>query len=170
MELFEAIERRRSVRAYKSEVPQADLLYQVVEAARLAPSACNKQPWRFYVVTDKDILGELAKSYDREWFATAPSVIVVAGNHSDSWHRADGKDHCDVDVAIAAEHIALAAAALELGTCWVCNFDVQKVTQVLDIEQGWEPIVLLPIGFPADDAAEREINRKPIEDVARFLM
>ena len=170
MELFEAIERRRSVRTYKPDVPSADMLYQVVEAARLAPSACNKQPWRFYVVTDKDVLAELAKSYAREWFATAPAVIVVAGNHADSWHRADGKDHCDIDVAIAAEHIALAAAALELGTCWVCNFDVAQVSRTLDIEQGWEPIVLLPIGYPADDASEREIKRKPIEDVALFIM
>lgn len=168
MELFETISNRSSVRKYKAEQPSKELLMQVVEAARIAPSACNNQPWKFYVVMTDGVLRQLASAYDRSWFAQAPAVIVVAGDHKQSWHRAsDNKDHCDVDAAIAAEHIALAATALGLGTCWVCNFDVEKVSRALNLGEGWEPIAMLPIGYPDTDHVAPK--RKAAEEVIEII-
>ncbi|MDE6396221.1 MAG: nitroreductase family protein [Muribaculaceae bacterium] len=111
---------RYSCRAYDPtrEVGD-DMIKAVIEAAQLAPSACNKQPWTFVVVRDEATRHALlAKS--RPAFKEAPVLIAAVGNHSDVWHRpADGKDHLDVDVSIAVEHICLAATTLGLGSCWI---------------------------------------------------
>lgn len=168
MTLKETIEQRYSVRSYLPEMPTKEQLYSVIESARLAPSAVNYQPWKFFVVTKTAIIGELQRAYNREWFKSAPCIIVVCGNHSESWHRGyDGKDHCDIDVAIATEHIALAAVEQGLGTCWVCNFDTSLVSQALNLPSDIEPIVMLPIGKPCGE--HKATMRKTIEDVVVWL-
>ena len=92
----------------------------------------------------------------------------VRAIHEASWKRAsDGKDFCDVDVAIATEHLALAAVEQGLGTCWVCNFDVARCREVLNLPPSWEPVVLLPVGYPAD-TTETERKRKPFNDVVKW--
>ncbi|NLW60572.1 MAG: nitroreductase, partial [Firmicutes bacterium] len=118
MSFLELTKKRYSVRKYKDQPVEREKLLQVLEAARNAPSACNFQPWHFIVLTDETIKSKVAETYPRDWFKKAPVVIVACGDHSVSWKRADGKDHCDVDLAIAVEHMALAAAELGLGTCW----------------------------------------------------
>lgn len=171
MTLTEIIENRFSVRKYKPELPNRQLLSEVINAGRMAPSACNKQPWHFYVITAPATLEQIGKSYSRSWFATAPAVIAIVGLHSESWHRAsDNKDHCDVDAAIAIDHMTLRATDLGLGTCWVCNFDTDIVRQTLGLPADQEPIALLPIGFP--DVAEADIKpkqRKEMSEVATFI-
>lgn len=168
MKLFESIRLRTSVRKYKSETPSKELLTQIVEAARQAPSACNNQPWKFYVVTKAETRQQLAAAYNREWFATAPAVIVVVGNHSQSWHRAaDGKDHLDIDCAIAAEHLALAATAVGLSTCWVCNFDVDQVSKTLCLSADCEPIALFPTGYATEEPLPHK--RKEFCEVVEFV-
>ena len=118
---------RRSVRAYKPQIPEKEDLQYIFECVRMAPSAVKFQPWRFFLVTDKDTLARLAESYNRDWFKTAPACIVACRNADEDWKRgADAKPHGDIDVAIAVEHLCLAAAERGLGTCWVCNFDVEK--------------------------------------------
>ena len=158
-------ERRYSVRSFTEQAVPDDLLNYVLEVARLAPSAVNFQPWSFIVVRDAALLERLAAVYSREWFRSAPACIVVCGHHQESWHRrSDGKDHCDIDVAIATEHICLAATEVGLGTCWVCNFDAGACREVLGLPDEVEPIVLLPIGYPAD-AEISEKKRKALEDI-----
>lgn len=115
MSFLELTKKRYSVRKYKDEPVEREKLLQVLEAARYAPSACNYQPWHFIVVTDEELKNRIAETYPRDWFREAPVVIVACGDHSASWKRGDGKDHCDVDLAIAIEHMALAAADLGLG-------------------------------------------------------
>ena len=142
--------------------------YALLEVARMAPSAVNYQPWQFVVVRDGILLQQLRKVYHREWFDTAPCCIVVCGNHNESWHRAsDGKDHCDIDIAIATEHIALAAAECGLGTCWVCNFDIEACAQLLQLPHGIEPMVLMPIGYPVNNEIP-EKKRKSIDEIVQW--
>lgn len=156
-------ETRYSCRAYKSEaVPQEKLNY-VMECARLAPSACNKQPWRLRLATSPESLANIQKCYNREWFSTAPAVILVTVKRDEAWTRqSDGKCHSDVDASIIAEHICLAAAEQGLGTCWVCNFNAALCHELMHLAEMEEPVVLIPIGIPADHASAKK--RKTMEE------
>lgn len=172
MRFQELIKSRQSVRQYASIIPSREVLTQVLEAARLAPSAVNYQPWQFIIVTDAKALADLQDCYHRDWINSAPACIAVLGNHQEAWHRsADNKDHCDIDVAIAIDHLTLQAAELGLGTCWVCNFDVEAVVSLFDLDEHLEPIALIPIGYPADSSVlnAKEKKRKPFDDVVTWI-
>lgn len=151
MELFEVLKQRRSVRKFADRPVEEEKIMQVLEAARLSPSAVNYQPRHFIVITDPDLKERLSQTYSRDWFKKAPVVIVALGDHSLSWKRADGKDHCDIDVAIAVDHMTLAATALGLGTCWVCAFDAELAHKILELPDHLEVVALLPMGYPAED-------------------
>ena len=128
-------------------------------------SACNKQPWKFIIVTSAEKKANIYECYPREWMKNAPAYIVAVGNNSEAWHRpADSKDHTDIDLSIAIEHICLAATSLGLGTCWVCNFYVDKCIEALNIPNEWQPIAILPIGYPASENTQ-EKKRKTLEDI-----
>jgi len=158
---------RYSVRSYESRAVEKEKLLQVLEAARLAPSAVNFQPWHFIVITEDAQKEKIFETYPREWIKEAPAIIVACGDHGKSWKRSDGKDHCDVDVSIAVEHMALAAADLGLGTCWVCAFDAKKCHQLLNLPENLEPIVLLPIGYPKGERLT-EIKRKSLDEIVSW--
>jgi len=168
MQLYDLILKRCSIRSYSSRpVEQAKLDY-VLEAARLAPSACNNQPWRFVVIRSDEAKVDIQSCYEREWFRSAPLYILVCSDHSRSWKRPqDGKDHADVDAAIAAEHICLAAAEQDLGTCWVCHFDAKRCAALFNIPADIEPVAIVPIGYPADPEmfAQAQKVRKKTEEI-----
>lgn len=161
---------RYSCRNYNREPVGRDVLTAVVDAARLAPSACNRQPWVFVVVDEEGPARDaIMKAYDREWIASAPAFIVACGNHAEAWHRpADGKDHTDVDVAIAVEHICLAAASLGLQTCWICNFNAPMVAEALNLPEEMESVAVIPIGHPAENNIVPEKKRKTTDDILRW--
>ena len=116
MNFLDLVKARCSVRSYEPRPVEQEKLDYILECVRLAPSAVNFQPWRFAVVTDPERLAALKTAYPREWIQTAPCIIVACGNHEEAWHRKpDGKDHTDVDVSIAVEHLCLAAAEQGLG-------------------------------------------------------
>lgn len=164
MDFLELARSRFSVRKYKNRPVEEEKLLKVLEAGRLAPSAVNFQPWHFIVIRGKSNLEKIYSVYDRAWIREAPVVIAICADHSQSWKRKqDGKDHADIDIAIAADHMTLMAADLGLGTCWVCNFDVDKCTDVLGLPPGVEPAVLLPLGYPDIDRPEKK--RKPLVEV-----
>lgn len=167
MAFIEIAKKRFSVRKFTDQQVEKEKLEAVLEAGRIAPSAVNFQPWRFVVLQDEKIKNAVCSSYKRDWILKAPTVIVVCGNHSEAWRRGDGKDHCDIDVAIAVDHMTLAAADLGLGTCWVCNFDSMYVSRILELPKGMEAAVLLPIGYPVDNAdIDRfEKLRKPAGEI-----
>ncbi|MBE6339754.1 MAG: nitroreductase [Bacteroidales bacterium] len=169
MTLTEVINARSSVRKYKAEKPSRELINEVLNLARLAPSAVNKQPWHFYVVETVEKLEAVRAAYARDWFRTAPLVIVVTANHAQSWHRADGKDHADIDAAIVTDHITLAAVEKGLSTCWVCNFDVDIITKALNLTTGEEPVVLIPIGYADGNGDVRPKQRKSLEDLTTYI-
>ena len=165
MNMLELSEARFSARKFTDEpVSDADLHY-VLECARLAPSAVNRQPWKLVVVRSPEARQQLWSAYDREWFRTAPLYIVCMRNNQACWtRRYDDKPHGDIDVAIATEHLCLAATERGLGTCWVCNFDVERVKQQFCAE-GFEPVVILPIGHIAPDCSMTEKKRVPLADL-----
>lgn len=167
MSLLEIAKSRYSVRAYEDKAVEKEKLLQVLEAARLAPSAVNFQPVHFIVVTEEATKQKICDTYPRGWFAEAPAVIVACGDHSKSWKRNDGKDHCDIDVAIAVDHLTLAAADLGLGTCWVCAFDAKKCHELLELPEHLEPAVLIPIGYPKGQRVT-EGKRKSIDEMVSW--
>ncbi len=152
MDFKELILTRYSVRKFKDQAVEADKLQTILEAVKYAPSAVNFQPYKVYVFKDSEMLEQIKECYHREWINKAPVVLVFTGVHEMAWKRAqDAKDHTDIDVAIAVDHLSLQAADLGLGTCWVCNFDVAKVRDVLKLEMGEEPIAIIPLGYPLYD-------------------
>ena len=172
MTFLELAKKRCSVRNYSSRNVELEKINGLLTAVQLAPSAVNLQPWRVYVVVNEKKKKELQACYDRDWFRTAPVYIVICGNRAESWKRRDGKDHCDVDIAIAAEHLILEATDLGLGSCWVCNFDVRKCKLALNIEADEEePCVIVPVGYPADEEVweNTEKKRKSIDEFVQYL-
>jgi nitroreductase len=143
MEVFEAIRRRKSVRAYtKTPVPE-EKLEKILEAARLAPSAENIQPWYFIVVTDHEKRKQIAKSGIFAGFLEeSPVVIVGCGDQkaSPKWY--------EIDVAIAMQNMVLAATAEGLGTCWIGSFDEGLVKKLLKIPERFSVVALLTVGYP----------------------
>ena len=148
---LDLVKQRTSVRNFSQKpIEQAKLDY-IMEAVRLAPSACNNQPWSFIILDKKEDINKISEIYPRDGFRTAPVCIVACGNHTESWKRSrDSKDHCDIDVTIAVTHLTLAAAEQGLGTCWVCNFDAKKCSGILNLPADIEPVALIPIGYPSD--------------------
>lgn len=163
---FKALsETRYSVRSYSGEPVTEEQLTYILECAQLAPSAVNLQPWKFYVMTSEADRALLQQCYKREWLSQAPLYILLTVQHDVEWVRRDGKRHGDIDVAIAAEHICLAAADLGLGSCWVCNFDAQLCHTLMNLPETEEPVVLIPIGKAAAGLVPSEKKRKEMAEI-----
>lgn len=140
---------RFSARKFTSEAVSLEDVDYIMECVRLAPSAVNRQPWHWLIVRSDEAKEKLQECYDREWFKTAPMYIVGMKNVNENWvRRYDEKPHGDIDVAIAAEHLCLAATERGLGTCWVCNYDTDKMLQFFPRE-GFEAVVIIPLGHIA---------------------
>ena len=159
--------KRFSLRRFSDRPVEKEKILRIVEVARLAPSAVNYQPWHFIVLTDDEIKARIAESYPRDWFSKAPAVIVACGDHNTSWKRRDGKDHCDLDVAIAADHLTLAAVGEGLGTCWVCAFDAKHVHRILNLPVHLEPVALVPLGYAQDDIVPVK-KRKDLDELVSW--
>ena len=155
MNFLELTKQRYSCRSYQERAVEKEKIEYVMECVRMSPSAVNRQPWRFRVVESDADRQRLCQCYNREWFATAPTYIMASVLHDEEWVRSDGKHHGNIDVAIAVEHLCLAAAEQGLGTCWVCNFDVELCSRLFDIPANEEVAVLIPIGYAADEPKEK---------------
>jgi nitroreductase len=166
MDFLKLVETRRSVRAYQSKPVEQAKLTQVLEAARLAPTASNLQPFRLIVVHTQGREAELRRMYDRDWFVQAPLVVCACGVPAEAWLREDGTRLHQVDVAIVMDHLILAATSLGLGTCWVAAFDVKAVRDILGIPNVVEPLVMTPLGYPADEPPTK--IRRPTADLVRY--
>jgi len=171
MDFLTLARKRFSVRKYKPDPVRDEDLKYVLEAGRIAPSAVNYQPWKFMVVKDKDKLALLHTLYHRAWFREAPVVIVILADHEQSWKRSEGKDHADIDTAIAADHMTLAATDIGLGTCWVCNFDKGKTIEALKLPANLEPVIFLPLGYPdqSADIHRHQSLRKSLNEITEWL-
>ena len=168
MNFVELATQRSSIRNFEHKPVEKEKLLYVLEAARMAPSAVNFQPWQFVIITDPEILKTVQSVYHREWLATAPAIIVALGDHNKGWYRkSDGKDFTDIDVAIAIYHLTLAATEKGLGTCWICNFDADKCCEVFKLPNNMEPIALIPIGYPVI-GPKPEKKRAPIDQLVSW--
>jgi len=166
MEFMSLIQHRYSVRDYKPDPIDPVVLQQALEAARLAPTAANRQPFRLIVIHTAGKQEELNRIYARDWFVNAPIVICACGIPEQGWVRADGKSYIDIDIAIVMDHLSLAAADLGLGTCWVASFDVGAVREILKIPEKVEPLIFMTLGYPADKIGEKE--RKPLSELMSY--
>ena len=165
MDVYEAIRTRTSMREYKPDAVPQEVLERLLEALRLAPSGKNLQPWRFITVTDEDTRRELVDACrGQKFIAQAPVVLVGCGWESRAYSKMGGYwNGLPVDVAIAIEHLMLAAAAEGLGTCWIGAFDESAVKKVLAIPPDVKVIALTPIGYPATERKHRP--RKELAEI-----
>ena len=163
MDLLTLVKNRYSCRDYRPVAVEQEKLDYIMECVRFAPSAVNRQPWRFHIVKDESAKQKLCQCYNRDWFSTAPVYIIASILHDQEWVRGDGKRHDNIDIAIAVEHLCLAATEQGLGTCWVCNFDAALCANLFHLHADEEPAVLIPIGYPADQKKEK--LRKDIAEI-----
>ncbi len=158
MNVLEAIRTRRSVRSFAAHKPiPAEVTARMREALRLAPSACNIQPWHFIFVADATLRREVAQvSNGQNWMADAPLLVVGCGFPEQAYQRMGGYGNSiDVDVAIALDHLTLAAVAEGLGTCWIGAFDETKVKHLLGIPERVKVVAMTPLGYPSSDDLNR---------------
>ncbi len=151
MDVLEAIKTRRSVRSYSSRPIPADVLERMRQALRYAPSACNFQPWQFIFVTDAELRRKVAQAaHDQLFMAEAPVTVVGCGLPDQAYKGMGGRGNStDVDVAIALDHLTLAAVAEGLGTCWIGAFDEGKVKRLLEVPKHVKVVAMTPLGYPA---------------------
>lgn len=170
MNFLELSLKRFSARKFTDKpVSEEDLKY-ILESLQAAPSAVNRQPWKFIVVKSKEAKAKLCQCYAREWFETAPMYIIAYKVESEQWiRRYDGKPHGDIDVAIAVEHICLAASDCELGSCWVCNYDPDKLAQLFPQPEGTTAVAIIPIGHIAEDCPEPAKQRKDLSSIIETI-
>lgn len=167
MDFFEVLEKRRSIRAFKPEVPPVEKLTSILEAVRIAPSAGNVQAFKVKVITDSSIRRALAKAaFGQGFLADAPWVLAFMADAeaSRATYGSRGAElYALQDATIACAHAHLAAAAVGLGSVWVGAFSPRDVAVALGIPSGLAPVALLPIGMPAE--APKATSRKPIEEL-----
>ena len=154
----EVLEKRRSIRKYKDTPVPKEKILKMLEAARVAPSASNRQPWHFVVVENKETIKKLAK---QDWAAGAPVMIVGLAD------QAASPNWCSNDLGIAFEHIVLAATNLGLGTCWMGQTGREElVRRLLDIPDSFKVVAVLPVGVPDETPVAKE--RKNLEAIVSW--
>lgn len=155
MELQEAIARRRSIRKYKADPLPGEVWFRISEAGRLAPSANNVQPWRFFVIRDGETKRRLAAAARNQAFIAEAPVLIVAVAAEKRLMGHGQYEAWVVDLSIALDHMSLAAAAEGVGTCWIGAFDPAAVREILGLEADAGVFMLMPFGYPAEDPAPR---------------
>lgn len=167
MEYSELITARYSVRAYRPDTVEEEKLTAVLAAARLAPTAANRQPFQLIVMHTAGREKEIGKIYRKPWFVQAPIVIGVCAVSSQAWVRESDRFNARlIDATIVADHLILAATNLGLGTCWIAAFNVDAARSVLQLPDDAEPVIFTPLGYPADQPVPK--TRKPLSELVRY--
>lgn len=177
MHFSELTQKRESTRKYKDQPVEREKIEQIMQACRLAPSACNSQPWSFVVADDPDIKNQLAQaSYGpllrfNKFVLQAPVIVAVVAEKPKWIAKVGGniknKDFYLIDIGIVAEHFCLQATDLGLGTCMLGWFDESKTKKIIGVPSGKRVILLITLGYPANDKLRKKI-RKPIEQLFSF--
>lgn len=168
MEFNELIRYRESVRSYDPERPVEDkILDRILDAGRIAPSASNRQPWKFVLVSSKEMLAKVKACYLRPWFQDAPHILVLVSYIKESWIRAyDSYNSIEIDAAIAMDHMILAATNEGLGTCWIAAFNPDILKKALLLKDHEVVFAITPLGYPRSDyVRKQEKIRKDFKDV-----
>jgi nitroreductase len=165
LEVFEAIKRRRSIRKYEQKVVDKEKLLKILEAARLAPSALNRQPYAFVVIKEKENIEKLSSACNQEW--NSPIMIVVCAFPKEAWVRDDGEEYWKADAAIAMNNISLQACAEGLGTCWIAAFKEEEIKETLGITPEAKVLAMTPLGYPAEKKGP-VTKRKAIDELVHY--
>jgi nitroreductase len=166
MDVFTAISQRRSVRAYKAVEVEEEKLKKILEAARLSPSASNRQEWKFIVVRNEETKKKLAKAaFGQSFIGEAPVVLVACGTESKAI-MACGQPAYTVDVSIACSFMILVAYELGFGTCWIGAFKEDEVKKILKIPDSVRVVAMIPLGYPDEDPSQR--SRKGLDQIISF--
>lgn len=168
MSVLDAIRERRSIRKYKPDAIPEDVLLRVLEAARLAPSGKNLQPWKFIIVRDASLRMKLAEASIYQYFMAQAPIIIVACAFPDNCYSRMGRymKSWPVDVACALEHLMLQAQEESLGTCWIGAFEEEAVKSILHVPENVRVLALTPLGYP--DEAPRPRGRKELEKIVSY--
>ncbi len=174
MKFIELVQKRQSDRAYRPDPVEREKLDACLEAARLAPSACNSQPWHFVVVDDPELRQDFAAAASgmgmNRWAIQAPVFVAVVLEKMNFTAKLGSllknKDYCMLDLGIAVEHFCLQAAELELGTCIMGWFDEKKIARIIGAPKGKRIPLIISVGYPAKD--HRQKVRKPVEEMSSF--
>ncbi|MBR2356645.1 MAG: nitroreductase family protein [Lentisphaeria bacterium] len=164
MDFYEVLKNRRSFRGFDSSraIPQKSL-ENIMQAVQCAPSACNRQPWRFVIVFNGELRKKIGSCYPKPWLLEAPAIVVAMADYSTCWTRLEGTPAAEIDMGIAMEHLVLAAAAEGLGTCWICAFEKAKLNEIMQVSQPWCVEAITPLGYANSDP--RALKYKDLEEI-----
>ena len=172
MKFHELVAGRESIRSYdpKREVNEA-VLEKIIEVGRLAPSAGNRQPWQFLLISTQEMLKKVRRCYTREWFQEAPHILAVLGCVDDAWLRSgDGYNSLETDLTIAMDHMILAAESEGVATCWIADFDRDMLYDTLSVAENERIFAISPLGYAKKDFTKRRNKkRKSVEEIVRRL-
>ncbi|MDH5376323.1 MAG: nitroreductase family protein [Candidatus Bathyarchaeota archaeon] len=158
MPLLDVIFRRRSIRRYRSEPIPDDVLRNILEAGRLAPSADNAQPWHFIVVTESKIKEKLSEGRWNYFIKDSAATVVGCGYADNEWST--------IDVAIALENMVIAAEAQGVGSCWIGDFEEEEVKELLGIPDNLKVVALVSFGYPAEKPSP--LNKKSLKEIVHY--
>jgi len=164
MDIYETISTRKSVRAYEERPVEEEKLRRVLEAVRMAPSARNEQEWRFVVIRDPVVRKRIATEATRHSFIGSAPILLACCAETDGRLMQCGQPAYTIDVAIAMDHLSLAAVAEGLGTCWIGGFDESKVKAILSLPAAVRVVELMPLGYPVDPSPAAK-KRLPLETI-----
>lgn len=179
MKFIDLVNQRHSVRKYKQKPVPRDLIDQCLEAARLAPSARNSQPWSFLVIDDPQKISQLSKTaftgiYKNTCFAGKAPVLIVAITEKADYitrlgNRIRNTQYSLIDIGIAGEHLVLQATELGLGTCWIGWFNAKKIKKVLNLPRSTRIDVLFSIGYPLHSECQKAHRRRPLTAIRQYI-
>lgn len=168
MEFIDVITKRYSVRGYLDKPVEKEKLEYVLNAATIAPTGVNAQPFKVYVIDTKKHEDELREIYGAKWFVEAPYVLCVVALKDKAWTRPwDCKNISDIDATIVMDHIILAATDVGLGTCYIGAFKAGKAREFLQLEENEEPVLFTPLGY--GNAEPRETPRKELDEFVEYI-
>jgi nitroreductase len=163
--ILEAIEKRYSVRHYKDQPVEDDKLAEVLEAARLAPSGCNLQPWKLVVLRDRATIRSMVHAIGGQQFVEQAPVLIVACVNGEGYNVGHPYEGAVIDVTIALDHMTLQAASMDLGTCWLGNYDGNEVRALLDIPSENPIVAILALGYPDESHPRQPRPRKLLDEL-----
>ncbi len=171
MDFHELVRNRESIRSYDPGRPlDRAVLERIAEAGRLAPSAANRQPWRFVVFSSPAALERVRRCYTRPWFRDAPHVLAVVGDPREAWERGDGYNSIETDLTIAMDHMILAAESEGVGTCWIAAYDPRELRAALALEEHERVFAITPLGYPRPGFRKKGTKeRRPLSEVLQVI-
>jgi nitroreductase len=169
MSFLELAKKRYSARDYNTKAVEPEKIKEILEAGRVAPTACNNQPQKIIVVQTPEGMAKIAKGY-KDFHA--PAALIVCADHRDTWHRSyDGKDSADIDASIVTTHMILCAADLGLDSVWICAFKPAVIREEFHIPENVEPINILLLGYAKCEPKSPERHdtlRKPLDETVVY--